>query len=124
MQERLRHALLCLLVGVALGALVTIPAAILAVASAGAGHGHYSLARLLFPYSMLFTRLAGDEITPPLVAIALFQMPLYGAAIGLAFPWRRLRVHVALSLLVVHLVAAGACFSGVIPNFSTIVAAS
>ena len=65
-------------VPVLIGVLVTPIAAVLAIASAGAGHGHYEFARLFFPYSMLLTRLAGDTITPPLMALALAEFPCTG----------------------------------------------
>jgi hypothetical protein len=106
-----------ILIGAGLGILATLPAALLALASAGGGHGHYELARALFPFSMLLTPLAGDTITAPLIVLALVQFPLYGAAIGFAAANGRAGL-VALILLVLHGVAAALCFSGMIPNFS------
>ena len=44
-----RKVLLC----VSIGGLVTLPAALLAVASGGAGHCSYLFAKVLFPYTML-----------------------------------------------------------------------
>lgn len=106
------------MIGLAAGLLATVPAVVLAVASGGAGHGHYSLARLFYPYTMLLTRLAGDSITPPLVALALAQFPLYGAAIGLASPRKRLLGTIVGTISTVHVMACCACFGGAIPNFS------
>jgi hypothetical protein len=103
--------------GALVGVLVTPAAVALAVVSAGAGHGHYEFARLFFPFTMLLTRLAGDTITLPFVALALVQFPLYGAVIGLAASKGRIALAVV-PLLVVHAVAAALCFSGLIPNFS------
>ena len=102
--------------GLAIGAAATLPAALLALASAGAGHGDYVLARLLFPYSMLLTRVAGGSITTPLIWLGCVQLPLYGAALGFAMP--RNRIAVAAGLLVLHGAAAAACFAGVLPEFS------
>ncbi len=106
--------IVCILVGV----LLTPIAALLAIASAGAGHGHYEFARLFFPYSMLLTRLTGDTITPPLMALALAQFPLYGLAVGLAVLKGRVGWSVVALLAVAHAIAVVLCFSGMIPNFS------
>src|SRR5262245_47802755 len=106
-----------LISGVVIGVLVTPLAASWGVISAGAGHGHYEFARLFFPYTMLLTRLTGDTITLPLMALALIQFPLYGLVIGLAAA----KGHIALAmvpLLVVHTATVILCFSGMIPNFS------
>jgi len=103
-----RKILLC----VSIGCLLTLPAALLAIASAGAGHGNYLLARVLFPYTMLLTRLTDDTVTLPLIVLGLAQLPLYGAVVGLAASTGR----VALTLA--HLGAVVLCFSGAIPNFS------
>jgi len=75
-----RQVLLC----VSIGGLVTLPAALLAVASGGAGHGNYLFARVLLPYTVLLTRLTHDTVTLPLIVLGLTQFPLYGAVVGLA----------------------------------------
>jgi hypothetical protein len=105
-------------VGIGTGGVVTPPAAILAIVSGGAGHGHYEFARLLFPFTMLLTRVTEDKITIPLIVLALAQFPLYGASIGIcaARPW--LAFVIGGVLFIGHLIAAAFCFSGVIPNFS------
>jgi hypothetical protein len=107
-----------MITGVAVGAMITPPAMFLAAASGGAGHGRYVLARLLYPYSMLLTRLASDTISTPLIALALAQFPLYGAIIGLEFSRPRSRGTLVCAIVACHLLVAGACFSGLIPNFS------
>jgi len=66
---------------------------------------------------MLLTRLAHESITAPLMVLALLQFPVYGAVIGLAGSKSR-QLFVGVLLLVAHTVAAGLCFSGLIPNFS------
>jgi hypothetical protein len=103
--------------GALLGVAVTPVAALLAVWSAGAGHGHYVLARLLFPYSMLLTRATDDSLTLPLLALGLVQWPLYGALLGFAASRGRALL-AAILLLVAHAGAAALCFSGLLPNFS------
>jgi hypothetical protein len=103
----------CLLAGV----LLTPVAVFLAILSGGGGHGHYEFARLFFPYTMLLTRVTGDIITTPLMGLALFQFPVYGAAIGYAAVHRR-ALWTFVSIAVVHAIAAGFCFSGLVPNFS------
>jgi len=103
-----RKVLLC----VSIGGLVTLPAALLTIASAGAGHGNYLFARVLFPYTMLLTRLTDDTVTLPLIVLGLAQFPLYGAVVGLAASTGRTVLTLA------HLGAVVLCFSGAIPNFS------
>ena len=98
---------------VLIGVAITPFAIAAAIASAGAGHGTYLLAKLLFPYSMLLTSLSGGTLTPPLLGLAFVQFPLYGLAAA-SFGTRR-----ALGILsLVHLACAGLCFTGLLPNFS------
>jgi hypothetical protein len=98
-----------------LGILFALPAFLLAVASAGAGHGHYVMARMLFPFSMLLTLVEGS-IGPIALAVALFQFPLYGAMVGWAVSLKTFRPTGA--IFSIHLIAIIACFSGIIPMFS------
>lgn len=62
---------------------VTPIALLLGVGSAGAGHGDYRLAMMLFPYTMLSTAVF-DSITVPFIALAIIQFPLYGVVLGYA----------------------------------------
>jgi hypothetical protein len=104
--------------GIGIGIAVTLPAACLGVWSGGAGHGDYVLARLFFPYTMLLTLVADDTITPPLMLLALVQLPFYGAGIGLASEKGGTRLAVmVMILLCIHATAAVLCFSGLLPNF-------
>lgn len=103
--------------GIGIGVLITPVAVTLAVMSGGAGHGHYEFARLFFPYTMLLTRLVGDTITLPLMALALAQFPLYGEIIGFAKSKGSAAI-AAVLLVVAHTIAVIVCFSGAIPNFS------
>jgi hypothetical protein len=61
-----------------LGVSLVVEAVALAVAIflAGAGHGIYSPAKLLFPWTMVLTRFTG-EITVTGMVLALVQYPAY-----------------------------------------------
>jgi hypothetical protein len=82
---------------------------VIATAAAGGGHGSYGPASLLFPYTMLSTRLF-ESITLPFIGVALAQFPAYGAAVGWAArrsrPWKALgivaAVHSAVALAAVY----------------------
>jgi len=54
-----------------------------AVSAAGAGHGTYVVANLLFPFAMATASFA-IYITAPCVALAVLQFPIYGALYGWA----------------------------------------
>ena len=101
--------------GLALGAIVALPALGAAILSAGAGHGDYAAARALFPAPMLLTRIEG-QIGLLTAGAALLQFPLYGALIG----WSRRRGSYAAAAIAasLHLAAAVACFAGALPDFS------
>jgi hypothetical protein len=51
---------LWVLIGAIRGAGLELPALLLAIVSAGGGHGDYVAARVLFPLPMLLTRLEGE----------------------------------------------------------------
>jgi hypothetical protein len=95
--------------------LVALPALGAAVLSAGAGHGGYAAARALFPLPMLLTLVEGS-IGPLAGGLALVQFPLYGALLGWSRAHRSYGPLVALASL--HLAAAIAGSSGLLPNFS------
>ena len=99
-------------IGFLIGAAITPFAVSAAVASAGAGHGSYALAKLLFPYSMLLTRLSGDLITQPIIALAFVQFPVYGFILA-SFKATR----AAACVLDAHAIFAALCFAGLLPNF-------
>jgi hypothetical protein len=101
--------------GVGIGALIAAPAILAAIMSGGAGQGSYIAARVLFPFSMLLTRLEG-EIGPVGMCAALLQFPLYGALVGRAVALNTDRA--VFFAAAAHLVAAIACLSGLLPNFS------
>lgn len=100
-----------------IASLVATPVCLLiGIASGGAGHGDYVLARILFPYTMLASFLF-EEIVAPLVVLAVAQFPLYGVALGVAAKRGRFGVTLLL-LLAVHALAAAACFTELGERFS------
>jgi len=99
--------------GILIGVALTPFALAAAIASAGAGHGNFLLAKLLFPYSMLLTHLTSGAISQPLIALAFVQFPLYGFAAS-SFSTRRS----LLGLFLVHAASATLCFVWVLPIFS------
>lgn len=103
-------------VGFALGVVVGIPAVMAAAASGGAGHGGYVAARALFPVPMLLTLLQGDSIGAFSIVVGLLQFPIYGLLLGWSIA-RRSWVPVVM-ILVIHMIAASACFAGILPNLS------
>jgi len=86
--------------------IVTPIALLLGVGSAGAGHGDYRLAMILFPYTLLSTSVF-DSITPPFIILAIIQFPIYGVALGYANEKRRL-LSMSIVLCVVHGIAVAA----------------
>jgi hypothetical protein len=106
-------------VGAALGLFLTVPAVFLGIASAGGGHGDYALARAVFPVPMLLTLATHDTISVLSIVLALAQFSIYGAVIGWCSVASRKALLVAIAaVLLLHLLAATACFAGAVPNFS------
>jgi hypothetical protein len=101
-------------VGVCIGAFLTFPGIVLAVFSAGAGHGTYLFARLFFPYSMLLTPLTGGSIAAPSIILAFLQLPVECALIGLALASKRPLL--AGAVVAAHAVAFWLCSS--LSNFT------
>lgn len=87
-----------------------------AVASAGAGHGSYLLAKILFPFTMLSTLVFGSIIAPA-IALAVLQFPFYGFILGKANVKGSLRAQAAVFLLI-HVLAVAACFILIGDSFS------
>jgi len=69
------------LLGVVGGIVFTPFALWLAMISAGAGHGSYGVAKILFPIQMLST-LMTDSISIPVLITAAVQYPIVGAVAG------------------------------------------
>lgn len=87
----------------------------LGIASAGAGHGNYFLAKLLFPFTMLSTVPLG-LITTPFILLALAQFPVYGMILGHANEKGRF-MRVASVVLLIHALTAAACLRLIGGNF-------
>ena len=89
---------------------------LIGIASGGAGHGNYFLAKLLFPFTMLSTIVFGS-ITAPFIVLAVAQFPAYGVILGRANEKGRL-MRAACAVLAVHVLAAVACLMWIGENFS------
>jgi hypothetical protein len=97
--------------------LVVTPIALfLGVLSAGAGHGHYGMAKLLFPYTMLPAMVSG-QISSFFILLAVAQFPAYGIVLGLANEKGRARLG-AVVLSIAHTTAVVAVLLSVSENFS------
>jgi hypothetical protein len=80
------------------------------IASAGAGHGDYVTARMLFPYTMLSVAWA-HAITPFYIFVGVAQWPVYGLALSLSLRRGWWLFVICLSvLLAVHVAAAHSAF--------------
>ncbi|MFO0981665.1 MAG: hypothetical protein U1E76_07920 [Planctomycetota bacterium] len=77
------------------------------VAGAG-GHGTYVAAKVFFPYSLGLTRFT-HALTPPLIALALVQYPVYALALWAAGSGPLLRIRWVVNVAV-HFVAVLAAF--------------
>src|SRR5438067_468792 len=93
-------------VGVGLGVVSAIPTVAGSIWAAGAGHGSYLPAVVLFPFTMLST-LITTTISPFGMALALLQFPIYGFVIGKAPVELRLRLGAALAVIHCACVVAG-----------------
>ena len=99
-----------------IASLVITPIALLVgVGSAGAGHGDYRLAMILFPYTLLST-LIFNSITAPFILLAIIQFPLYGIALGHACEKGRF-IPMSILLSVIHGVASTAMLLVANENF-------
>ncbi len=104
------------LIGAGAGACATLPALVAAFMSAGAGHGDYIAARLLFPFSMLLSWVEGGGVGPLGMMAGLLQFPLYGVLVARASKTGPDRA--AIVAAAAHLTAVIACFGGLLPNFA------
>jgi Ankyrin repeats (3 copies) len=91
---------------VLVGILVTPVFCLFAMISAGAGHGSYVAAIVLFPFTLLLASFIGGENELVLIASAILQFPLYGIFLGYANTRGRM-LTAAAALFVVHLLAVG-----------------
>jgi|SRR5215831_19169597 len=81
----------------------------LGLTSAGAGHGDYFLAKILFPYTLASTAVS-DGIEQPFMWLAGIQYPVYGVVMGLANVRRKLTLAGGI-LAVVHVLAVVGAFA-------------
>jgi len=88
---------------------------LLAVTSAGAGHGNYLWAKIFFPFTMLSTAVF-QSITSSFLVVAVIQFPIYGFLIGL-YARQRKALMASGAILIVHLVALGLAFYLTSRNF-------
>src|SRR5438874_193743 len=96
----------------ALYCLLTPLCLLIGIASGGAGHGNYILAKLLFPFTMFSTIFFGS-ITEPFITLALIQYPAYGVISGFANRKNRLLLASAI-VFTIHGVMAVVCL--VVPD--------
>jgi len=89
---------------------------LLAFLSAGAGDGTYSLAKVFYPYTMLSTLMFGSIVTP-FIVLAILQYLIYGIGLGVAIATGHGRL-VAISLIMLHMLAVLSCFLFIGQNFS------
>ena len=81
---------------------------LLGILSAGAGHGDYILATILFPFTLLSVALY-HTITDPFILFGVVQVPLYGVILG----WTNMKgkiIPAALILCVIHTLAVAISF--------------
>lgn len=89
---------------------------LIGIASSGAGHGNYFLAKLLFPFTMLST-LIFDIITVPFLIIGLMQFPAYGVILGL-MNQRAALVPALIAIVILHVAAAATALCVIGETFS------
>ncbi|MFO0962634.1 MAG: hypothetical protein U0625_06965 [Phycisphaerales bacterium] len=102
--------------GLLLGIIITPFALLLAVVSAGAGHGDYVLAKLLFPFTML-SSLVFRSITVPFILLAVVQFPFYGWIVAAGSQSSTRRRHLWI-LAGIHLAGVTLNFVVPYPGFS------
>ena len=95
---------------------VTPLALLLGIASAGAGHGDYFWAKILFPYTMFSTFLF-KSINDPFILLGIIQFPVYGFILAFGSQRKRLGLS-AIVLAVAHILAVALCFILPSENFS------
>lgn len=72
------------IIGLGIGIWLVVPAILIALASAGAGHGDYFWDIVLLPYATL-ALLPRDDSMPVIIFLACVQFPIYGWIAGGAF---------------------------------------
>jgi hypothetical protein len=88
---------------------------LLALSSAGAGHGDYFWAKVFYPYTIL-SAIALKSITISFIVVAIFELPAYGALLGISWSRGKLKLY-SIGLLLLHTSAVIACFAIRSENF-------
>ena len=101
---------------VIVGLIATPLTLLLALSSAGAGHGDYFWAKIFYPYTML-SAIALKSITIPFMVVAVFELPAYGAVLGTSWSRGNLKLY-SIGLLFLHTSAVITCFAIRSENFS------
>jgi hypothetical protein len=101
---------------VIVGLLATPFTLLLALSSAGAGHGDYFWAKVFYPYTML-SAIALKSITIPFMVVAVLQLPTYGVFLGTGWARGKLKIY-SIGLLFLHTSAVITCFAIWSENFS------
>jgi hypothetical protein len=104
------------LIGLAIGAVVCILCLLLAVLAAGAGHGTYLPAKILFPFAMLAS--VGVLSLSFTAVLAALQFPVYGLLLGAAFRSPRFVLYVTILSCAHFAVAAVDIFMPLDEGFS------
>jgi hypothetical protein len=87
---------------------------LLALGSAGAGHGDYFLIKIFFPYTMIST-IYLNSITLPFIILGIIQFPLYGIIIAIAI--KKWKLFTSL-ILAFHILSVFFCLNFVGSAFS------
>ena len=88
----------------------------LGLVSAGAGHGDYFLAKILFPYTLLYWQLFTSS-REFFYVVAIIQYPAYGLLMGVANLNRKFLI-VGVALAIVHIACVVGSFYVANPSFS------
>ncbi len=94
---------------------VTPIALVLGILSAGAGHGDYFLAKILFPYTLLST-VVFETINNFFLLVAITQSPIYGIILALSVRSDKFKV-VSSLLIAIHILFVVLCFLLIGENF-------
>ncbi|MEK7952061.1 hypothetical protein [Luteolibacter soli] len=95
-------------IGAISGAILTPFTMLFAIVSAGAGHGDYILARILYPSSCLIldSNVPDSFRVPSICGLACIQLPIYGWVLGNALEKKQLPLTMGLMIGIHSIVAA------------------
>jgi hypothetical protein len=101
---------------VIVGLIATPLTLLLALSSAGAGHGDYFWAKVFYPYTIL-SAIALKSITIPFMVVAVLELPAYGVLLGTGWSRGKLKLY-SMGLFFLHISAVIICFAIRSENFS------